>query len=1653
MSKKSLGIFSFLVVLALFICATSTAYAADYTPTLTSPASGAIDVQPDNTKFTWQMTSAADSYTIEWSLTDKFSGTDLIFSYTTLATDYTISGLPKGMLLYWHVVAKKDGTDYPSATRTFTTYTDVVSGGTKKYGFDKGIDEDWKVTDEKEIHWTNDRDREFANWFGNEGEPAVAFYLPLIYENRSEASAIETVFTVPDDGSWVSYEWAYEDYGYNDKMYLEYRINGTDDKYTILYTHDAKGLQNMNTGWWYGGYPPGTERRNNKVRFPSSLKGEKIDFRFRVESAGYNYFIYLDNIEFGTGYTTTITQFNSGIDSEWTVSEKKEVGWTCNKDLRYAEAFGDKGEPAVAFDLELMYSNSSKYATIERVFTVPETGSWVSYDWAYQDMDGVNDVMYVEYRKNGTSDKYTLLYTHDEKSYYNFNSGWRYKDHPTANEIRNNIVKFPTATYGMKIDVRFRVVSNGKNPFIWLDNIEFKQEPVSLEFKFTSGLDKEWTSSDSKVFYWTGTSKMKYSDWFGTSGEPAMVCDHESLYYSVQRDAYIETVVTVPEAGGAVTYDWAYGVWYNGYSEDLMYVEYRIADSGDEYRELYVHNEGYYSMYNNYETGWDYGDHPAGQFIHTNKIYLPTDTYGQKIEFRFRVESNWWGDFVWIDNVEFEFGSDAAPTTAELEVKSPYGSPLYFGKTTWNLGDRVTPTCPQTVAGGTVELQYYCTGWVATGSIPKLGTSNTVKVGDTNGFTIYRDSVITWQWEVMYRLLVTSTNGVGNPTPATAYYFANTDVTLSTDLFGSNISPTERLYFTHWTGTGDISGSGTDNSVFVTITQASSINWVYGTQYKLTVASSVTGLGFDPVIGEHWIFNGTDITLDCPTFFDLGGGIGAQYKDYSNDLGITTGQTRPVSATITKAGTFTWLWTSMYYLTANTAFNEVKGSVSGWYAQGSSLASYVDEIADSGVARLRYRAIGYTATGDLSDGSGTSTPSFNITQPTSIVFVWENQFLCNFAANAGTTSPVSGWFSQGAVVDISATADGVPGVSRYVFVRWDGIGNSSYSGPVLDSIITVNEAIDQTAVWSLEYWLTVTPLNGDLNPDPSGWYTSGLQVAVHAVAPQAELGHRYLPRWFGTGSGVQTIQASPTSPASVLVTMNSAIVQQVEWMVQYNLIIEKTLDYGDSTPAPGTYWFFPGASVSGSSSQSDGDFICVGFTAVGSISDSEDLLFSFAINEPTTITWVWIPRPIPVAETWTGFVSMSAAQIGALDLVRLSDGRLICYMYMTGSDSIVRSVYNVGNWSQSTILTNAGLVTQLDATVNVDDSVYIVLYRTNPEGLAYFIDDSFTAHKTDRAVSNIEEIGYLGLHSSSVVINGSLFICYFDANDSALKLAKVVEGGLEVAVIDTQSGEGTFTSMVESPLTHLPVIAFGRGGTNKGLYVVVGDGYVWNVVQVRGQYEGKFGALVMERGGVIHIAYQTKDTFGMYTLHITSFIKGVWIDIVVDGAGDTGNSISIVRDHIGEMRIAYIASENLRYARQTSEGWVTRTLVTGKCGGPTNMSFNGEVPAIAFIYDGKPAYIDGTGTIPLPPVGDDDDDDDPTPVAGGGGGGCFIATAAFGLMSSASVANLTSWRDGSLCGSSIGADLVSLYYFVSPSAAARISSSEPLRILAQKLLQ
>ncbi len=1148
----------------------------------------------------------------------------------------------------------------------------------------------------------------------------------------------------------------------------------------------------------------------------------------------------------------------------------------------------------------------------------------------------------------------------------------------------------------------------------------FTTAPDNEGFKLVRLLYDDFTNFDTSVWTITGnTSMLRHSS--------AGYMEARFWSYYTGTTSYLNTRVTIP-GPATLKFKWSH-YYYPYYPNDSLTVEYSTDGSS------------YSTITKLSGSAFDSGQRSVtspGPWK-TTEVPMPVEAYGKNIYLRFKFYSGW-GPNAYLDEVEISYKK----FERKLTVYSDYGEPDPSGEIIYESGQRVTATAPEhAFQEGVMERRYYCSGWTGTGSVPAVGEGNVCS------FLIFRTSTLRWTWEVEYRVIVSSTNDYGNPDPSGInYYLKGSEVTFRADLIHDTGSPDERYALKGWSGTGCCSGSGTENEITFTVDSPGTLTWKYKRQFRLTIVSAHAGSGFDPPLGVNWFFENSVVLATCPDFLDTGGGVGYIYAGYSAEGGVLPGQLRPVVISMRGPITFTWEWTQAFNLSIITARGEIHGTAPGWYEVGTLVSTSMDEYVPTEDENVRWHCTGWEASGSVASGSGHVVPDFTLDDVTTITWQWERQFYCIIDSNVGTVAPSSGWFSEGLVMDISTTPPPDTEDTRYYFNQWNGSGDGSYTGPDVEAVVTVHSPLVQHAVWNIEYRLVVIAVNGALASDPSGWYLKGTSVSITAVPPQAGDGERWRARWLGTGEGSVDIPASATSPPSVTVQMNGPILQRVEWLIQYSLTVFNPEGFGFTDPAPGTYWYFDGELATGYCSYADGDHMCAGFEATGSSTGGATPYYRIVVHEPTTVTWLWGDRPAQAAENWAGFSTIAGVESGPLAMLHSPAGDLLVYFYSAAGNSIERAVLTGDTWAVATFLANVGEVTDI-AAHKTGNAVDVVFRRSDPPGLYRVRDDSFLL-KPDEVTGGPapELIADTGVRPSVASSGDTVWVSWFDVRDASLKVAHTTGGGWEIETVDANDGAGFFNAIAIPPHDELPVVVYARSGGAKGLYWARFNGEYWETGTIVPEFAGYFCSMALDAAGVPFVAYQSLDEPDHSTLHVARYWGGGWDDEVVDDEGDTGYYTSIVVDGAGYPHVAYTDGENLRYARNTPGGWETRTLVRGGVDGPTGITFDGAVPAVSFVKNGKVSYIDASGRETSSSGGGGT-----TTVTGGGGGGCFIATAAFGSLSASEVKTLTALRDASGLASRTGAGLVSLYYSVSPAPAAGVRGSESLRALLRRLLR
>jgi hypothetical protein len=332
-----------------------------------------------------------------------------------------------------------------------------------------------------------------------------------------------------------------------------------------------------------------------------------------------------------------------------------------------------------------------------------------------------------------------------------------------------------------------------------------------------------------------------------------------------------------------------------------------------------------------------------------------------------------------------------------LTVSSAYDSPT--PSSGWfDAGTSITASVSSPVSGGS-GIQYVCTGWTGTGSVPSSGSSTSTT------FTINAPSSITWNWKTQYYLTMNvNPSGAGTVSPGSGWRDAGSTVTISA-------SANSGYQFAGWSGSGSGSYSGSSSSVTITmngpITETANFNvGVTFSAYFKWHGSYYSAWGSGQVLyvdGSYYTASQLPITFYWSpgsshsiqwynVYYDESSYVSGTdaYYSWSYSTGIFTSQGGLLTAP-SSPGSVTAYYSRQVWVTV-TVYPSGAGSTSpsssGWYTEGTSFSA----TAYDGY-QFRYWLTG-------SGAQVTSNP-YTVWDPNTIqatfyihlyIFVWDSEY-------------------------------------------------------------------------------------------------------------------------------------------------------------------------------------------------------------------------------------------------------------------------------------------------------------------------------------------------------------------------------------------------------------------------------------------------------------------------------------------------------------------------------------------------------------------------------------------------------------------------------------------------------------------------------------
>ena len=339
-------------------------------------------------------------------------------------------------------------------------------------------------------------------------------------------------------------------------------------------------------------------------------------------------------------------------------------------------------------------------------------------------------------------------------------------------------------------------------------------------------------------------------------------------------------------------------------------------------------------------------------------------------------------------------------------------------------------------------------------------------------------------------------------------------------------------------------------------------------------------------------------------------------------IGSYTGTNNPATVTMSSPITEQALWEHDYFLTVTSPNGTTTGT--GWYSNGTSAFASVNPLVVAGAPGTQYV---FTNWSGAASGTSSTSNAIIMNGAKTATANWKTQYFLNVSSVNGTVGG-TGYYDSGtnatATLD-SLTVAGATG-TQYVFTNWSGnaSGNTSPSNN-----ITMNAPKTAIANWKTQYNLTlaqsgvgsdfvgnVITVNGtSYNRDGYTTWANASDVYTFSYAPQLVVAANSKQCLLIGVSGNSSILSFPVSAPT---TITGA------YKTQYYLTTTSAYD----SPSPTNGWYDSGLSISAFvaspvSVDSGTQYVCTGWSGLGSPASGTASAVTFTINEPSTITWNW----------------------------------------------------------------------------------------------------------------------------------------------------------------------------------------------------------------------------------------------------------------------------------------------------------------------------------------------------------------------------------------------------------------------------------------------
>jgi len=307
-----------------------------------------------------------------------------------------------------------------------------------------------------------------------------------------------------------------------------------------------------------------------------------------------------------------------------------------------------------------------------------------------------------------------------------------------------------------------------------------------------------------------------------------------------------------------------------------------------------------------------------------------------------------------------------------IQVNSAHGAPA---ASAWvNEGEDFTIAVASPADVTSNNNQWVCTGYSVDGGSLTSGTTYTFN-------DVAAVHAIAFSWKQQFYLTVDSAHGSSS---GSGWY--DTGATATAALSAGTVSGGTgvQYVFTGWSS--DASGTGlTSNSITMSAAKSATANWK--TQYYLEMSTNFGSVS----PGNGWYDAGVEVDIsatepstDEGERYVWNGWTGAGICNY-------TGATNSVQLIMNSAVSEVASWTRQYLLTVNSPYG-APTPMSGWFDDGATVTASVDSPV-TGTIIFQYSCTGWTGTGSAPVSGVALNTQFTITQPSSVTWNWETQYL------------------------------------------------------------------------------------------------------------------------------------------------------------------------------------------------------------------------------------------------------------------------------------------------------------------------------------------------------------------------------------------------------------------------------------------------------------------------------------------------------------------------------------------------------------------------------------------------------------------------------------------------------------------------------------